>query len=276
MAAPPHATYCMVFTSASTPEVDGKMPHLLCTEKDIAPIVLLPGDPGRVALFSELLENFRLVSSNREYTVGTGFYQGVPVTVCSTGIGAPSTEIAVAQLIALGAKALIRIGGTGAIQADIPCGSMILNTGAMRKGGTSAFYAPPEYPAIASFEVVDCLKQACEELNQTYTVGICASIASFYHGQGRALPFEKDYDAKAVIEHYRKLRVINMEMEAETIFTLAALSGVLSGSICSVHCNRITDQWLVDNTEEQKQMCRIALLGARHLWQTYLSKELKG
>jgi len=267
---------CMIFTSASSPEVDGKMPHLMCRADDIGQIVLLPGDPGRVAVFADLMEDFRLVSSNREYTVGTGTFRGVTITICSTGIGAPSTEIAVAQLIALGTKALIRIGGTGAIQENIPCGSMILNTGAMRQGGTSGFYAPPEYPAIASFEVVDCLKRACEDLQQKYTVGICASIGSFYHGQGRALPFEKDYDAAAVIDHYRKLRVINMEMEAETIFTLAALNGVLSGSICSVHCNRITDQWLVDNASEQKQMCRTALLGAWYLWRDYLSKSLEG
>lgn len=67
------------------------------------------------------------------------------------------------QLIALGAKALIRIGGTGVLKEDVPCGAMVLNTGAVRKGGASCFYAPSEYPALASFEVLDCLKRACEE-----------------------------------------------------------------------------------------------------------------
>mgnify|MGYP002227788250 CR=1 FL=1 len=43
-----------------------------------------------------------------------------------------------------------------------------------------------------------------------------------------------------------KWNILNMEMEAETIFTLASLNNVLSGSICAVHCNRITDQWLVE------------------------------
>ena len=67
----------------------------------------------RVAMFEDLLEDYKIVSNYREYVVGTGYYNGIKVTVCSTGIGGPSTEIAVLQLIALGAKALIRIGGTG-------------------------------------------------------------------------------------------------------------------------------------------------------------------
>ncbi len=74
------------------------------------------GDPARVSMFEDLLEDYRIVSNYREYVVGTGYYNGIKITVCSTGIGAPSTEIAVIQLIALGAKALIRIGGTGVLK----------------------------------------------------------------------------------------------------------------------------------------------------------------
>lgn len=262
----------MNFTSASAPVMDGKMPHILCTKEDIGEIVLLPGDPGRVCMFKDLLEDFKIISSSREYTVGTGFCGGTKITVCSTGIGAPSTEIAVIQLIALGAKALIRIGGTGVMKEEVPCGAMVLNTGAVRMGGSSCFYAPAEYPAVASFEVVDCLKKACEELKREYAMGICMSVGSFYHGQGRKTPFETDYDEDAVLEKYKRWNILNMEMEAETIFTLASLNNVLAGSICSVHCNRITDQWLVDNEQAQREMCETALLAASHLSREYLHK----
>lgn len=260
----------MNFTSASTPMMNGKMPHLMCTKDDIGEIVLLPGDPGRVAMFQELMDDFKIISTNREYTVATGSYNGVRITVCSTGIGAPSTEIAVVQLIALGAKALIRIGGTGVLKEEIPCGAMVLNTGAVRQGGSSCFYAPPEYPALASFEVLDCLKKACEERNNAYAMGICMSVGSFYHGQGRSLPFESGYDEQAVLDRYRKWNILNMEMEAETIFTLASLHNVLAGSICAVHCNRITDQWLMDFEPAQKEMCRTALTACSKLSEIYL------
>ena len=153
--------------------MNGKMPHIQCTADDIGEIVLLPGDPARVSMFEDLLEDYRIVSNYREYVVGTGYYNGIKITVCSTGIGAPSTEIAVIQLIALGAKALIRIGGTGVLKEEVPCGAMVLNTGAVRRGGSSCFYAPSEYPALASFEVLDCLKRACEEREQPYSMGVC-------------------------------------------------------------------------------------------------------
>lgn len=261
----------MKYTSASAPKYGDKMPHLRCSKDDIGDIVLLPGDPGRVHMFKDLCEDFKIVSTNREYTVGTGTYKGVKITVCSTGIGAPSTEIAVMELIGLGAKALLRIGGTAAIREDVNCSEIIINTGAMRLGGSSVFYARPEYPAIASFEVVESFKNACEERNSVYHMGICASIGSFYHGQGRGTPFEKNYDEMAALKQYTDLNILNLEMEAETIFTLSSLYGVYTGSICSVHCNRITDKWLIDYEESQINMCKIALEGAVKLKNKYMN-----
>ena len=116
---------CVNFTSASSPTMNGKMPHIQCTADDIGEIVLLPGDPARVSMFEDLLEDYRIVSNYREYVVGTGYYNGIKITVCSTGIGAPSTEIAVIQLIALGAKALIRIGGTGVLKEEVLSGEAV-------------------------------------------------------------------------------------------------------------------------------------------------------
>lgn len=260
----------MNIVSASSPAIDGKMPHIMCTKEDIGEIVLLPGDPGRVAMFENLLERFRIITSNREYTVGTGYYKDVKITVCSTGIGGSSTEIAVVQLIALGAKALIRIGGTGVLKEEIENGSMVINTGAVRMGGVSEFYVPLSYPAIASFEAVDCLKRACETRKLAYAMGIGVSVSSFYHGQGRSLPFESDYNEQEILDKYARWNVINMEMEAETLFTLSSVYNVLSGSICYVHCNRITNQWLVENEACQNEMCLTALDASWKLYHQYL------
>ena len=250
----------MKFISADEPSLNGLASHLKCRREDVADIVLLPGDPGRVKMFKTLLDDFEIVSSNREYVVGVGKYNGNKITICSTGIGGPSTEIAVQQLIEFGAKVLIRIGGTGVIQEEIECGEMIINSAAMRLGGVSSFYVKPEYPAIASFEVVSALKEVCESKNIKHHIGIGASVSSFYIGQGRSINncIEKS-EAKKIIDEYRKLNIINLEMEAETIFTLASLNRVLAGSICSVHCNRITNMWLVDNEEAQINMCKVAL-----------------
>ena len=255
--------------SAENPSFGGKVPHLMCGKGDVADIVLLPGDPGRVEMFKDLCDNFEIVARNREYVVGTGTYKGVPVSVCSTGIGAPSTEIAVVELIELGARALIRIGGTGVMKSEIRCGDMVINTAAMRMGGASQFYAPPEYPAVASFEVVRCLEDACSRLGLKCWKGISASIGSFFAGQGRPA-VGRVFHEKDLIEKYENLRILNMEMESETIMTLGSLFDVLTGCICAVHANRKTDEWMEDFTEPQRQMCIAALEASVQLKNEYL------
>lgn len=259
----------MANVSASDPKFGGKVPHLMCAKGDVADLVLLPGDPGRVAMFTALCDDFRIVAANREYTVGTGSYKGVPVSVCSTGIGAPSTEIAVIELIELGARALIRIGGTGVLRRKISCGDMVINTAAVRLGGASCFYAPPEYPAVASFEVVQCLIDACAKTGARCWKGISASIGSFFAGQGRPAA-GKQFCDRDLVAYYDRLRVLNMEMESETILTLGSLYDVLTGSICAVHANRVTDEWLEDFTAAQEQMCRTALEACVLLKERYL------
>lgn len=260
----------MQTVSAANPSFGGKVPHLMCGKEDIAKVVLLPGDPGRVEMFVDLCENFKIISSNREYTVGTGTYRGVPVSVCSTGIGAPSTEIAVLELIELGAQALIRIGGAGVLKEEIKCGEMVINTAAMRRGGASCFYAPAEYPAVASCEVVKCLEDACKRWGISYWKGISASVGSFFAGQGRPA-LGRNFHKEKFMQEMVNLNILNMEMESETIMTLGSLFDVMTGCICAVHANRITDEWMENFSDAQRNMCKIALEAVVQLTEEYLS-----
>ncbi|MFD3262117.1 nucleoside phosphorylase [Paenibacillus lentus] len=246
------------FIQADFPMYEGtKVPHLRIAEGDVAPYVLLPGDPGRVELISQLFDQYEIVGSNREFKVGTGEYNGKSVSVCSTGIGGSSTEIAVLELLKLKAKCLLRIGGTGAIQEGIDCGDLIINTGSVRIGGTSHHYARPEYPAVANHYVVQALIEACEELGYRYHLGIGATTSSFYHGQGRDLT-GSNYSS-GIIEEMQSLGVLNLEMESETLLTLASVMGAYAGTLLVVHANRATNQWLVDYEESQMKLCRAAL-----------------
>ena len=255
--------------SASDPHFEGKVPHLMCRKGDIAEVVLLPGDPGRVGLIAPLFDSFEVIASNREYTVGTGSYHGRRISVCSTGIGAPSTEIAVVELAELGAKALIRIGGCGVLRKEIACGDLVINTAAIRRGGSSIFYAPAEYPAVASFETVQCLLDAAKARGKRAWTGISASIGSFFAGQARPA-LGVSYHPDDLVEQYKKLRVINMEMESETILTLGTLFGLYTGSVCAVHANRETDEWLADFEPAQREMCLTALDASVLLYDRYL------
>ncbi|MEK8130381.1 nucleoside phosphorylase [Paenibacillus filicis] len=246
------------FIQADFPLYEGtKVPHLRISEGDTASCVLLPGDPGRVDLIGQLFDEYSIISSNREFKVGTGAYKGNPVSVCSTGIGGPSTEIAVLELLRLKAKCLLRIGGTGAIQEGIECGDMIINTGSVRLGGSTGHYARPEFPAVANHYVVQALIEACEELGCRYHLGIGATTSSFYHGQGRTVgPYNYSSD---IIDEMKSLGVLNLEMESETLLTIASVMGAYAGTLLVVHANRITNQWLVDYEEAQMKLCQVAL-----------------
>src|SRR5574344_1193640 len=102
-----------------------------------------------------------------EYTVYTGELLGEKVSVCSTGIGGPSTAIAVEELVECGADTLIRVGTSGGIDDAVRGGHVVVATGAVRQEGTTREYLPIEYPAVADFTVVSALRQACETLGYT-------------------------------------------------------------------------------------------------------------
>src|SRR4030065_152394 len=121
-----------------------------------ATTVLMPGDPGRVDPIARAVATATggaasPLASNREFTTFIVSSPGSPVLVTSTGIGGPSTSIAVAELPQIGAKPFIRVGTTGAIQPHISTGECIIATGAVRLDGASTHYAPIEYPAVPSF-----------------------------------------------------------------------------------------------------------------------------
>lgn len=225
------------------------------------PFALLPGDPERVERIAAHLENPRIIGRNREFTVAVGTYRGCGVTVCSTGIGGPSTEIAVLELAALGVHTLIRTGGTGALDARIPPGSLIINHAMMRDSGPVDAYAPPTYPAAAHPEVVAALTAAAEELGFAYTCGIGATTASYYQGQGRAiLPGGDEHLAR-----FRHLGIINLEMEAATLLALASLLGLRAGVVLGVHINRALDRWDDAYEATQDKVIRVALEAVRRL-----------
>src|SRR3989338_2910810 len=148
-------------------------PHIECKQGDIADIVLLPGNPQRVDVIAQKLENPTLVANNREFRTMNGTYKGIPVTITSTGIGCPSTAIAAEELIRCGAKMLIRVGTCGsAWREDIKPLSVVIPTACARDEGTTIEYMPLGFPAVADREVVTALIQSAQQQRIAYTSGI--------------------------------------------------------------------------------------------------------
>lgn len=247
--------------AAKNPVIGGKLPHLKVELKEKVPkVFFLPGDPSRLRMFEEESEDFRPLANNREFVLGTGTYQGRAFGVCSTGIGGGSTEIAVVELARLGVQVMIRTGGCGALLPDIPCGSFIVNSGAVRWGGSSACYVPPEFPAVADPFLTVALAETCTRLGFTVRVGIGATIDSYYEGQGRiSIPPRNPLWGAEKIALLRDARTLNIDMETETLFTIGYLLGIKTANILAVHGNRATDDWLIDYEPAQRNLVRIAL-----------------
>ena len=122
--------------------------HLHCQKGSVGRYVFLPGDPGRVPKIAAYLEQAQLTAQNREFTTYTGFLDGVPVSVTSTGIGGPSAAIAMEELVQCGADTFLRIGTCGGMQPHLVPGTLILPTGAVRMEGTTQEYMPLAFPYI--------------------------------------------------------------------------------------------------------------------------------
>ncbi len=215
--------------------------HLKTKKGDVGKYVILPGDPGRVPLIAEKLENAVMIASNREFTTYTGFLDGVKVSVCSTGIGGPSAAIAVEELIKSGADTFIRVGTSGGINTKVLGGDLVVATAAVRSEGTSHEYIPDNYPAAADFEVVKALKEAGDELSEDKDgsrchVGVVHSKDSFYgetNPEKSAVP-NKLSDAW---EGYVRCGCLTSEMECAAVFSVALCRGVRAGAVLTALWN---------------------------------------
>lgn len=247
-------------SSADAPEMGGRQYHIQCAPGDVAPYVFLPGDPGRADLIAATWDERRFVAGNREHRTFTGATGGAPVSVTSTGMGGPSTAIAVEELLRVGADTFIRLGTCGVIQKDIACGDLIVNTAAVRHDGASNLYVEDRYPASADHEVTLALIEACEELDLAYHVGLTCSTGSFHCGQGR--PGYRGYRQsffENIVEDMRRARVLNFEMEAATLFTMSNLYGFRSGCLCVAVANRVTDEMVSVPLEPAMAACNRAV-----------------
>jgi uridine phosphorylase len=189
---------------------------------------------------SEVFTNARELANKREFRTWLAYIEGLPVLVTSTGIGGPSTSIAVDELAQLGIRTTLRVGTTGAIQPHVDVGDVIITTGAVRLDGASTHYAPIEYPAVAHHEVVHALVVAAREWRVPAHVGISCTSDTFYPGQERVDSYTGYVPRRlqGMTEEWRRLNVLNYEMEAATVLTLASTMGLRAGCVAGVVVNR--------------------------------------
>jgi len=211
------------------------MYHLRTTEKDIAPYVLLPGDPKRVPLVAELWDEATLIADNREHVSYTGVYRGMPISCTSTGMGCPSTAIAVEELARCGARTFLRMGTCAGIQDYIKPGDIAIFDSACRFEGTSHRYVPPEYPAVAHHEIVAAAIDTARRMELPYHVGTARTSDALYANRpedNTSFGGYRQHDWDYFLSDLKQMKVLAGDMESSIIMVLSRLFGLRGGALC--------------------------------------------
>lgn len=252
---------------------DGSVYHLNLLPGDVADTVITVGDPQRVAQVSRYFDHIELKKEKREFVTHTGTIGGKRLTVISTGIGTDNIDIVLNELDALvnidlksrllkqhlRSLNLIRIGTSGATQADIPVDSLLVSTAAIGLDTLMHYYQhnltdteqlllaqfksalPAGYglsPYIATANPI-LLAQLAGDVRQ----GITITAPGFYAPQGREVRAKSATSGlmKQVQDfRYGGQRITNLEMETAGIYGMASVLGHKALSFNVILANRIT------------------------------------
>jgi uridine phosphorylase len=212
--------------------------------------IFFPGSDSRAKSISERFKNLKVKQSSRGHNLYMGEIldgnQKIDVASISSGMGTPSLDIILNEVLKLGSKRILRVGSSGSLQHDrVKLGHMVIATASVRDEGASRCYVPPEYPAVASIDMVEASIKAARKLNFNDRVhtGIIHSKDSLYGREFEEGPMK--------IENTRYMKilmdagVLASEMEASMLFTLSSLydneiskknkkDRVLSGTVCMI------------------------------------------
>jgi uridine phosphorylase len=233
--------------------------HIDLAPGEVADYVLLPGDLDRTERIATFLDDIEVERQHREFSSVTGHHRGLRVTVVSTGIGADNVEIVLAELLAVADKpTFIRIGSCGVLREGIALGDLVITTGAVRLENTTSFFVEDGYPAVADYSAVLALLEAAKRTGHEAHLGLTATAPGFYGAQGRPIP-QLPLRYPDMAERMARQGVINFEMEASAVLTLAALAGCRAGVVCTVFAQRTSGEFV---TAQQKQDAEDGLIEA--------------
>ena len=272
---------------------DGTVFHLHLLPEQLADIVILVGDPARVDLIAERFDDVDCRVANREVRTVTGYYKGRRMTVLSTGIGIGNIDICVTELDALAnidfatrtvkedlrQLTLVRLGTSGALQADIEVGEVVFARTSVGFDSLLGYYAGRDVVCNVEMEqhfvesvgwheklptpyFVDADKELWELFKDSVTEGITIAAPGFYAPQGRYVrlqPADQDLNAKIEAWRYGERRITNFEMEGSALAGLAALMGHRAATMCTIIAQRIAKKAQTDYRPYVERMITMAL-----------------
>jgi uridine phosphorylase len=202
-------------------------PILRITPGDIPQRALVVGDPARAALVASRLEDATELGRFREYVTFKGSHRGVEVVVSSHGVGAPGAALCFEELHQAGATRIIRAGTCGGLQPHVTDGDLVIATGAIRADGLTAGLVPPEFPAVATADVVMALRDSVAAAGHPVHEGLVLTGAVFYSHDVLGSP----------LSMWGKSGAVAVEMECAALFVIGSLLGIEVGALLTVDGN---------------------------------------
>lgn len=272
---------------------DGTIFHLHLKPEQLADTVIMVGDPARVAMIAAYFDSIECEASNREFKSVTGSYKGKRMTVMSTGIGIGNIDISVTELDALAnidfatrtiksdfrRLTLVRLGTSGALQADIEVGDIIFARTSVGFDSLLGYYAGRNEVCDLEMErsfmehtewskvlappyFIDADQELWEHFKDSVKEGITIAAPGFYAPQGRYVrlqPADCNLNEKIESWRYDGRRITNFEMEGSALAGLAKLMGHRATTICTIIAQRVAKQAQPDYKPFVERMIRMAL-----------------
>lgn len=231
--------------------------HIGARPGEIAPVVLMPGDPLRATWIAEtFLEGARRYTEVRGMYGYTGTWHGQRVSVQGSGMGQPSLAIYVNELFTeYGVDTVIRVGSCGALTEKVGIRDIVLAAGACTDSSMNQLrFEGLDYAPVADFGLLRAAHDAAQALEHEHDVhvGLIFSSDSFYSPRPELTARMVDYGVLAV------------EMEASALYTLAAKYGGRALAVCTVSDHIVTGEETTSAEREQTfgTMVEIALHAA--------------
>ncbi len=272
---------------------DGSVYHLHLRDEHIADHVIVVGDQGRVEQISKHFDSLEFQIQNREFVTHTGRLGKNRITVLSTGIGTDNIDIAINELDAainidpqrLQPKSekrklnIVRIGTSGALQADIPVGSNVISEFGLGFDGL-LYYYEYEFDEIES-ELAEKIGQhlnlnkalstpyVCKgsevlihKLSKGMIPGITATASGFYGPQGRKLrlnPLDPGINDRLRTFTHKNYHITNFEMETSALYGLGRMLGHDCCTCCAIIANRIRNEFSKDYQKDIDRLIETVL-----------------
>jgi purine-nucleoside phosphorylase len=201
--------------------------HIGAEPGQIAPLVLMPGDPLRARWIAETyLDDAQCYNEVRGMLGFTGSYRGEPVSVQGSGMGLPSLSIYVTELFTeYDVQTVVRVGSCGALAEDLRLRDLVIASGACTDSAMNKIrFEGLDYAPVADFGLLRAAHDAyvARDLDVAAQVGLIFSSDSFYTPRPELMRRMVDYG------------VLAGEMETSALYTLAAQHKRKALTICTV------------------------------------------